>query len=180
MAGLPPFRGLFSVEHDGRSSIPRMAGFTRTQRKDSRVMDIQLGTNVLRNTNGTFFAHGKEHLRIERRDGEKNLMLNMNIFMPSGTEVATLYENKWEKNPGDRFVLTENPEKLTIQDTTLNTLVIQLEIHDAQTLSIPTAKFYTSKGILSEISAEGWRVGNKMELKNVDIDLGGGGIELPE
>jgi hypothetical protein len=71
-------------------------------------------------------------------------------------------------------------EKLTMQDTTLNTLVIQLEKIDERTVSIPTAKFYTSKGVLSEISSEGWRVGNKMELKDVDLDLGGGGIELPE
>ena len=143
-------------------------------------MDIRLGTNVLRNTNGIFFSHGKEQLRLEQREGEKPPLLTMSIFMPSGTEVATLKENKWENNPADRFVLTETPEKLMIQDTTLNTVVIQVEgdVHEA--VSIPTAKFYTSKGVLSEISGEGWRVGNKMELKNVDVDLEGGGIELPE
>ncbi len=57
-----------------------------------------------------------------------------------------------------------------------------MEIHKAEnkTVNIPAAKFYTSKGTLSEVSAEWWRVGNKMELTGIDTDLEGGGIELPE
>jgi hypothetical protein len=49
-----------------------------------------------------------------------------------------------------------------------------------QAVAIPAAKFYTSKGTLSEVSPEWWRVGNKMELTGIDTDLEGGGIELPE
>ena len=37
-----------------------------------------------------------------------------------------------------------------------------------------------SKGTLSEVSVEWWRVGNKMELTGIDTDLEGGAIELPE
>lgn len=143
-------------------------------------MDIQLGTNTLRNTNGVFLAHGKEQLRIDCRAGDGKLVLNMGVFMPTGTEVATLKENAWESNPGDRFVLTETPEMLKVEDTTLRTVVIQLVKVDDRTISIPAAKFYTSKGALSEISSEWWRVGNKMELQNIELDLEGGGIEFPE
>jgi hypothetical protein len=57
-----------------------------------------------------------------------------------------------------------------------------MEVHKAenQKVNIPAAKFYTSKGTLSEVSAEWWRVGNKMELTGIDTDLEGGAIELPE
>ena len=40
-------------------------------------MDIQLGTNTLRNTNGTFVAHGKEQLRIEWVEDQQKLVLTM-------------------------------------------------------------------------------------------------------
>ena len=143
-------------------------------------MDIQLGTNTLRNTNGTMIAHGKEQLRIELLDEEKQLALSMGVFMPTGTEVATLKQNTWESNPNDRFQLTSTPEMLKVEDTTLKTVVMEIHKAENQMVNIPAAKFYTSKGTLSEISAEWWRVGNKMELTGIDTDLEGGGIELPE
>jgi len=100
--------------------------------------------------------------------------------MPTGTEVATLKHNVWETNPHDRFVLTSTPETLKIEDTTLKTTVMEIHKAENHTVNISTAKFYTSKGALSEVSAEWWRVGNKMELTGIDTDLEGGAIELPE
>ncbi len=143
-------------------------------------MDIQLGTNTLRNTNGIFVAHGKEQLRIEWLEDEQKLALSMGVFMPTGTEVATLKYNVWETNPSDRFLLTSTPEMVKVEDTTLKTTVMEIHKAENQAVKIPTAKFYTSKGALSEVSAEWWRVGNKMELTGIDTDLEGGGIELPE
>ena len=143
-------------------------------------MDIQLGTNTLRNTNGTFLAHGKEQIRIEWLEEEKKMALSMGVFMPTGTEVATLKHNVWETNPNDRFVLTSTPDLLKVEDTTLKTTVMEIHKADNHMVNIPAAKFYTSKGALSEVSAEWWRVGNKMELIGIDTDLEGGAIELPE
>ena len=143
-------------------------------------MNIQLGTNTLRNTNGTFLAHGKEQIRIEWLEEEKKLALTMGVFMPTGTEVATLKHNVWETNPNDRFLFTSTPETLKVEDTTLKTVVMEIQKSEDQSVKIPSAKFYTSKGTLSEVSAEWWRVGNKMELTGIDTDLEGGAIELPE
>jgi hypothetical protein len=143
-------------------------------------MDIELGTNTLRNTNGVFIAHGKEQVHIEWLEEEKKLALSMGVFMPTGTEVARLQRNVWENNPGDRFVLTELPDGVKVEDTTLKTVVMEIHKEHNQTVAIPAAKFYTSKGTLSEVSSEWWRVGNKMELTGIDTDLEGGGIELPD
>ena len=143
-------------------------------------MDIQLGTNTLRNTNGTFLAHGKEQLRIEWLEDGQKLALTMGVFMPTGTEVATIKHNEWEMNPNDRFVLTTTPEMVKVEDTTLKNIVMEIHKAENQSVKILAAKFYTSKGTLSEVSAEWWRVGNKMELAGIDSDLEGGSIELPE
>ena len=56
-------------------------------------MDIELGKNTLRNTDGVFIAHGKEQLRIEWLEEENKLALSMGVFMPTGTEVAKLQRN---------------------------------------------------------------------------------------
>lgn len=143
-------------------------------------MDIELGTNTLRNTNGVFIAHGKEQVHLEWLEEEKKLVLSMGVYMPTGTEVARLKRNVWETNPGDRFVLTELPEMVKVEDTTLQTVVMEIHKKENQMVTIPAAKFYTSKGTLSEVSPEWWRVGNKMELTGIETDLEGGGIELPD
>jgi hypothetical protein len=143
-------------------------------------MDIELGTNTLRNTNGVFIAHGEEQVHLEWLEEEKKLALSMGVYMPTGTEVARLKRNVWETNPGDRFVLTELPDMVKVEDTTLHTVVMEIHKKDHQKVVIPAAKFYTSKGTLSEVSSEWWRVGNKMELTGIETDLEGGGIELPD
>lgn len=168
------FHGLNSPDVSGiivRSRQPAGKG---------RKMDIELGTNTLRNTNGVFIAHGKEQLHIEWLEEEKKLSLSMGIFMPTGSEVARLTRNAWEHNPGDRFVITESPEMLKVEDTTLKTVVMEIHRTPHQTVAISAAKFYTSTGMLSEVSPQWWRVGNKMELAGVESDLEGGGIELPD
>ena len=143
-------------------------------------MDIHIGTNTLRNTNGIFSAHGQELVRVELSESDGAVFLSMGLFMPTGSEVAKLERNSWVSNDGDRFEITAGPHAVEVRDTTLKNVVIQLAIDETQKIQVPLAKFYTSKGMLSEVSAEWWRVGNKLELTGVEMDMEGGNIELPE
>ena len=124
-------------------------------------MDIRLGTNTLRNSSGVFFDHGKEQLRIELEEETQAPTLSMGVFMPTGNEVATLKCNQWENNPNDRFVLTKTSDGVKVEDTTLKTVVLEVQKESEQSVNIPAAKFYTSKGTLSEVSPEWWRCGQQ-------------------
>lgn len=139
-----------------------------------------MGSNTLRNTNGIFMAHGQELIRVEVGESDGPLLLTMGMYMPTGSEVAKLERNMWVSNEGDRFEITAEPHAVKVMDKTLKNVVIQLVTDDTQRIEVPFAKFYTSKGMLSEVSAEWWRVGNKMELTGIDMDLDGGSIELPD
>jgi len=141
-------------------------------------VDINIGSNTLRNTNGIFTAHGQELLRVEVGESDGQLLLTMGMYMPTGSEVAKLERNTWVSNEGDRFEVTTEPHAVKVMDKTLKNVVIQLATGDTNRIEVLLAKFYTSKGMLSEVSAEWWRVGNKMELTGIDIDLEGGDIEL--
>jgi len=141
-------------------------------------VDINIGSNTLRNTNGIFTAHGQELLRVEVGESDGQLLLTMGMYMPTGSEVAKLERNTWVSNEGDRFEVTTEPHAVKVMDMTLKNVVIQLATGDTNRIEVLLAKFYTSKGMLSEVSAEWWRVGNKMELTGIDMDLEGGDIEL--
>ena len=144
------------------------------------MVDINIGTNTLRNTNGVFTAHGQELIRLEVGESEGQILLTMGMYMPTGSEVAKLERNQWLSNEGDRFEITAEPQAVTVLDRTLKNVVIQLATDDYKRIEVPVAKFYTSKGMLSEVSAEWWRVGNRMELTGIEMDLEGGYIEMPD
>lgn len=143
-------------------------------------MDINIGSNTLRNSNGIVTAHGQEVLRVELDESEGQLLLTMGMYMPTGNQVAKLVRNDWVSNEGDRFEITADPGAIKVTDKTLKNVVIQLMTDKTKGVEVPLAKFYTSKGVLSEVSTEWWRVGNKMELTGIDMDLEGGNIELPD
>ena len=143
-------------------------------------MDIHIGTNTLRNTNGIISAHGQELIRVELAESDGPLLLTMKMFMPTGSEVARLERNSWVTNEGDRFEIAAEPHAVKVTDKTLKNVVIELVAEGTQNVQVPLGKFYTSKGMLSEVSPEWWRAGNKMELTGIDMDLDGGNIELPD
>ncbi len=141
-------------------------------------MDILIGSNQLRNTNGTFVAQEQEFIKLEFGENDSGLLLTMNLYNPAGTQVAKLERNTWVSNDQDRFELNAGPESVMLVDNTLKGVVILLKIEDQNRITIPQAKFYLPSGRVSEVTADGWQVGNTIELKGADIDLDGGVIEI--
>lgn len=141
-------------------------------------MDILIGSNQLRNTNGIFVAQEQEFIKLELGENESGLLLTMNLYNPTGTQVAKLERNTWVSNDQDRFELNAGPESVMLVDNTLKGVVILLKIEDHNRITIPQAKFYLPSGRVSEVTADGWQVGNTIELKGTDIDLDGGVIEI--
>ncbi len=141
-------------------------------------MDISIGSNQLRNTNGIFVAQEQEFIKLELGENDSGLLLTMNLYNPTGTQVAKLERNTWVSNDQDRFELNAGPESVMLVDNTLKGVVILLKIEDHNRITIPQAKFYLPSGRVSEVTADGWQVGNTIELKGADIDLDGGVIEI--
>ena len=141
-------------------------------------MDILIGSNQLRNTNGIFVAQEQEFIKLELGENDEGLLLTMNLYNPAGTQVAKLERNSWVSNDQDRFELNAGPESVMLVDNTLKGVVILLKIEDQNRITIPQAKFYLPSGRVSEVTADGWQVGNTIELKGTDIDLDGGVIEI--
>ncbi|MEE8613259.1 MAG: hypothetical protein V3S85_03890, partial [Nitrospirales bacterium] len=82
-------------------------------------MDILIGSNQLRNTNGTFVAQEQEFIKLELGENDEGLLLTMNLYNPTGTQVAKLERNSWVSNDQDRFQLNAGPESVMLVDNTL-------------------------------------------------------------
>ncbi|RMH07194.1 MAG: hypothetical protein D6704_05510 [Nitrospirae bacterium] len=141
-------------------------------------MDISIGSNLLRNTNGVFVAQGQDLIKVEFDEPTQAILLTMDLYTPAGTLVAKLERNQWISNEQDRFELKADSRSLTLIDNTLKSVVIVFQYEGPGRLAVPQAKFYLPGGRVSEVTSERWHVGHKMELKGADVDLCGGGIEI--
>jgi len=143
-------------------------------------VDITLGSNNLRKTNGVFTAHGKDLLWVEMGEKDGPPIVSIDVYTPTGAQVAKLERNIWQSNENERYECTTEPQSVKVVDTILKQVVIHVTKEDDHRLVVPLAKFYTIKGTVSEVTHDWWRVGNTMELKGVDLDLEGGPIEVTE
>ena len=140
-------------------------------------MDILIGSNHLRNTNGIIQAEGQNLIQVAiSNDG--TLLLSMALYNPAGTQVAKLEHNTWASNDQDRFELKIDGDTTLLVDKTLKGVIFSLKKESQTEVLVPQAKFYLPGGIVSEVTPEHWHIGNKLELKDVDTDLHGGAIEL--
>lgn len=140
-------------------------------------MDILIGSNHLRNTNGIIQAEGQNLIQVAISD-DGTLLLSMALYNPAGTQVAKLEHNTWTSNDQDRFELKIDGDKTLLVDKTLKGVIFSLKKESQTEVLVPQAKFYLPGGIVSEVTPEHWHVGNKLELKDVDTDLHGGAIEI--
>ncbi len=78
-------------------------------------MDITIGSNQLRNTNGIFQAEGLDLIRVALSD-DGAILLSMDLYNPAGTQVAKLEHNDWTSNEQDRFELKIEGETAILVD----------------------------------------------------------------
>ncbi len=123
-------------------------------------------------------AQDQDLLKVEQKAEDGSLLLSMDLYNPAGSQVAKLERNKWTSNDQDRFELRTDPESVTVIDNTLKGVVLLVKKNGERGIQIPQAKFYLPGGTVSEVTSEQWHIGNKMELKDADVDLQGGGIEI--
>ena len=105
-------------------------------------MDISIGSNQLRNTNGIFVAQDQDLIKVEQKAEDGSVLLSMDLYNPAGSQVAKLERNKWTSNDQDRFELRADPESVTVIDNTLKGVVFFVKRNGETGVQVPQAKFY--------------------------------------
>jgi len=66
-------------------------------------MDLKIGSNAFRNTNGVLVIQGKEQVVLELRAENRQLLLTMDLYDQESKHVAHLRRNAWGFNADNRF-----------------------------------------------------------------------------
>ncbi len=148
-------------------------------------MDVTIGSNSFRNTNGVLSIHGKEQIVFEIVPDTDELLLTADLYNAAGRQVAHLRRNDWKFNVDDRFVFSATAPSpslyggapwLRVTDQETGEVVLEASATDKDKLQVVHGKLYTHKGQLLEITSHLCRIAGVTTLFGDVRDARGGAI----
>ena len=148
-------------------------------------MELNLGSNNLRNTNGVLKLQGKEQLVVEYRSPQ--IVLTMDFYDGAGAHLAHLRRNRWAFNTREQFVLqTSSPTVsslnespwLKILERASGSVALEIIAQTDDRLALLNARFYSHTGDLMEVTPHLCRVGKALTLFGEIRECRGGAVIL--
>ena len=131
-------------------------------------MELNIGSNVFRDTNGILFVDGREQISLEIGDINGKLLLNMDIYDEKGEHLAKLHRNSWSfVSNKDRFEITTNPEALKLIDNNNGNVIIEANVVNSNEINILNGRFYSHNGLLIEVTPEYATIANMKMSRNI-------------
>ncbi len=152
--------------------------------KQKPSLELNIGSNIFRNTNGILKIQGKEHIVLELRPDDHELLLTMDLYDSEGKHVAHLRRNTWAINAADRFVFTttsvsspslfSEPSWIKVSDSQTGDTILEVALADHAKIHVVNGKFYSHKGQLVEITSHVCRIGSSLTMFGDVIESRGG------
>ncbi|HEX9743490.1 MAG TPA: hypothetical protein VGA17_11960 [Nitrospiraceae bacterium] len=150
-------------------------------------MDLTIGSNSFRNSNGVLAIHGKEQIVLEFLSENDQLLLTVDLYNASGRQVAHLRRNEWKFNVDDRFAFSATAASpslyggapwLKLVDKESGDAVLEASATDREKVQILEGKLYTHKGQLLEITSHLCRIAGVVTMFGDTRDARGGAIVI--
>ena len=142
-------------------------GFTR------QGLELRIGSNSFRHTNGVITIQGKEQLVFENKPQHGLFLLTFDLYSREGTKIAHLRRNVLKVNQDDRFLIHTNhtqqerstdPLWILLTDRETREIVLEAHMPTESRIQISSGRFYSHKGNLVEITPHYCRIGSGMTL----------------
>ncbi len=141
--------------------------------KPEQGLELHVGSNVFRNTNGVVKLQGKEQLVLEAQSQPLALLLTMDLYDEQGTRVGHIRRNALSAHSAGRFTINvkagdetapDDPPSVTVTDRTTGHTVFEACLMQRRKIRIIVGHFYTHKGELVTVSPHYCRIGTGLTL----------------
>jgi len=141
--------------------------------KPEQGLELHVGSNVFRNTNGVVKLQGKEQLVLETQPQPLALLLTMDLYDEQGTRVGHIRRNALSAHSAGRFIINikpsdeatpDDPPSVTVADRTTGHTVFEACLMQRRKVRITVGHFYTHKGELVTVSPHYCRIGTGFTL----------------
>lgn len=140
-------------------------------------MDIEVGSNLYRNSDGTIMIDGVPHIQISRHPSTGALLVNFALFDENGRMLAKVVDSALMFNERRAYNLNKTSRQVSMTEAATGTVLLHLDMTEPDRVRFSKGTFYTMKGRSLEVSDKEWRVG-KQAKSNQTIDANGGPVVI--
>lgn len=140
-------------------------------------MDIEVGSNLYRNSDGTIEIEGVPQIQVARHASTGALLVNFALFDADGRMLAKMVDSTLMFNERRAYDVNKTAERVALKETDSGRVLLQLDVKAPGLVSCSHAEFYTMKGHLFEVSAKQWKI-EKQTKTGQSIDAKGGAVSI--
>jgi hypothetical protein len=159
------------------------AELTVEENKPEVGLELHVGSNIFRTTNGVIKFQGKEQIVLEVQPDPPALLLTMDFYDEQGQRLGHLRRNRLSAVGSSRFAVCatapldptlDDPLTITVSERATGSTVIEVYLFQRRKIRFTSAHFYTHKGEVVSISPHYCRIGTSLTMFG-DVIEGRGG-----
>jgi hypothetical protein len=140
-------------------------------------MDIEVGSNLYRNSNGTIEIEGVPQIQVTRHPSTGALLVNFALFDANGRMLAKVVDSTLMFNERRVYDLSKTTNSVTLREAASGKVLLQLDAKAPALISFSRGEFHTMRGRLIEVSPKEWKI-EKERKSGVVFDAKGGAISI--
>ncbi len=153
------------------------------EEKPEQGLELHIGSNVFRTTNGVIKLQGKEQIVLEVQQDPPMLQLTMDFYDEQGQRIGHLRRNTLSAAGASRFAVSTNatsdatlddPLTVTVSDRMTGHTIIDVYLFQRRKIRVTCGNFHTHKGELVSISPHYCRIGTGLTMFGDVVESRGG------
>lgn len=173
----------FQTDADDLMDLDDATNLIVEEEKPEQGLELHIGSNVFRTTNGVMKLQGKEQIVLEVQPDPPTLLLTMDFYDNHGQRIGHLRRNTLSVAGSNRFAVSTNiapdatlddPLTVTVSDRTTGATVIEAYLFQRRKIRVTSGHFYTHKGELVSISPHYCRIGTGLTMFGDVVESRGG------
>lgn len=140
-------------------------------------MDLEVGSNLYRNTNGTIEIEGVPQIQVAEHPKTGALLVNFALFDQQGKMLAKVVDSTMMFNERRAYELMKHAGSVIMKETASGKVLLHFERKSPQVVVFTQGEFHTMKGRLLQVSAKEWKI-DKQQKSGLTQDVNGGAVKL--
>ena len=140
-------------------------------------MDVEVGSNMYRNTDGTIEVEGVPQIQVALKQPTGALLVNFALFDAGGKVVAKLVDSTLMINEKRTYEVNKTPKSLRLTQSATGTVILQMDMKTPNVVALTKGEFHTMKGHVIEVSSVEWKI-DKLRVSGTTQDLNGGSVVI--
>ncbi len=140
-------------------------------------MDIEIGSNVYRNTNGTIEIEGVPQMTISLSQPSGPLLVSFAMFDENSRMAVKIVDSIVAFNEKRAYDLSKTPTSLLLKHRETGKVVLKMEVKQEGIVAFTQGEFRTIKGHTLVVSPTEWKI-DKLRMSGGDNDMKGGAVVI--